>query len=97
MQRDVGVCSIGQDELTAVLLLRQQREHALQPAPGLWNGTAAAPRREPDRCTGRCTSRCSSQRTRRVLTAALRGEATAPPDRVLLAQTRTAAVSKRRR
>jgi hypothetical protein len=28
MHRDVGVCSIGHDELTAVLLLRQQRGHA---------------------------------------------------------------------
>jgi hypothetical protein len=32
------VCSIGHDELIAVLLLRQQRGHAMQPAPGLWNG-----------------------------------------------------------
>jgi hypothetical protein len=38
MHRDVGVCSIGHDELTAVLLLRQQCGHAVQPAPGLWNG-----------------------------------------------------------
>jgi hypothetical protein len=38
MHRDVGVCSIGYDELIAVLLLRQQRGHAVQPAPGLWNG-----------------------------------------------------------
>ncbi len=38
MHPDVGVCSIGYDELIAVLLLRQQREHAVQPAPGLWNG-----------------------------------------------------------
>ncbi len=36
--RDLAVCSIGRDELTAVLLLRQQRGHAAQPAPGLWNG-----------------------------------------------------------
>jgi hypothetical protein len=42
MHPDVGVCSIGYDELIAVLLLRQQREHAVQPAPGLWNGRAAA-------------------------------------------------------
>ena len=41
MHPDVGVCSIGYDELTAVLLLRQQREHAVQPAPGLWNGRPA--------------------------------------------------------
>ena len=32
MHPDVGVCSIGYDELIAVLLLRQQREHAVQPA-----------------------------------------------------------------
>jgi len=38
MHRDVDVCSIGYGELIAVLLLRQQREHAVQPAPGLWNG-----------------------------------------------------------
>ena len=38
MHPDVGVCSIGYDELTAVLLLRQQRRHATRPAPGLWNG-----------------------------------------------------------
>jgi hypothetical protein len=38
MHPDVGVCSIGYDELIAVLLLRQQRRHAVQPAPGLWNG-----------------------------------------------------------
>ena len=38
MHRDVGVCSVGYDELVAVLLLRQQRGHAVQPAPGLWNG-----------------------------------------------------------
>ena len=38
MHPDVGVCSIGYDGLTAVLLLRQQRGHAVQPAPGLWNG-----------------------------------------------------------
>ena len=40
MHRDVGVCSIGHDELTGVLLLRQQRGHAVQPAQGLWNGRA---------------------------------------------------------
>jgi hypothetical protein len=46
MHRDVDVCSIGNDELTAVLLLRQQCGHAAQPAPGLWNGRGAAlPRR----------------------------------------------------
>jgi hypothetical protein len=38
---------------------------------------------------GHCTGRCSSQRARRVLTAALRSEATAAPDSVLLAQTRS--------
>jgi hypothetical protein len=38
MHRDVGVCSIGHDELTVVLLLRRQRSHATPPAPGLWNG-----------------------------------------------------------
>ena len=38
MHPHVGVCSIGYDELIAVLLLRQQRGHAVQPAPGLWNG-----------------------------------------------------------
>ena len=37
---DVGVCSIGYDELIAVVLLRQQRGHLVQPAPGLWNGRA---------------------------------------------------------
>jgi hypothetical protein len=37
MHGEVGVCSIGYDELIAVLLLRQQREHAVQPAPGVWN------------------------------------------------------------
>ena len=36
--RDVAVCSIGRNKLTAVLLLRQQRGHAAQPAQGLWNG-----------------------------------------------------------
>ncbi|MGO9906453.1 MAG: hypothetical protein ACLPY3_12150, partial [Solirubrobacteraceae bacterium] len=41
MHPDVGVCSIGYDELIAVLLLRQQRGHAVQPAPGLWNGRSA--------------------------------------------------------
>jgi hypothetical protein len=35
---DAGVCSIAYDELIAVLLLRHQRGHAVQPAPGLWNG-----------------------------------------------------------
>ena len=38
MHPDVGVCSIGYDELIAVLLLHQQRGYAAQPAPGLWNG-----------------------------------------------------------
>ena len=51
MHPDVGVCAIGYDELIAVLLLRQQREHAVQPAPGLWNGRNAEPSRRcgPDR------------------------------------------------
>ena len=49
MHPDVGVRSIGYDELIAVLLLRQQREHAVQPAPGLWNGRAG----ELDRAVGR--------------------------------------------
>jgi len=40
MRRDVGVCSIGYNEVIAVLLLRQQREHVVQPVPGLWNGRA---------------------------------------------------------
>ena len=38
MHPDDGVCSIGYDQLIAVLLLHQQRGHAVQPAPGLWNG-----------------------------------------------------------
>ena len=38
MHPDVSVCSIGYDELIAVLPLGQQRGHAVQPAPGLWNG-----------------------------------------------------------
>jgi hypothetical protein len=38
MRPAVGVCSIGYDELIAALLLRRQRGHAAQPAPGLWNG-----------------------------------------------------------
>ena len=44
MHGEVGVCSIGYDELIAVLLLRQQREHAVQPALGLWNGRVGAAR-----------------------------------------------------
>ena len=49
--REVAVCAIGRDELTAVLLLRQQRGHAAQPAPGLWNGRNGEPSRRcgPDR------------------------------------------------
>jgi hypothetical protein len=39
--RYVGVCSIGLDELIAVLLLRHQRGHAVPPAPRLWNGRGA--------------------------------------------------------
>ena len=39
---DVGVCSIRYDELIAVLVLRQQRGYATQPAPGLWNGRNGA-------------------------------------------------------
>jgi hypothetical protein len=38
MHPDVGVCSIGYDELIAVLLLRRQGGYAAEPAPGLWNG-----------------------------------------------------------
>ena len=38
IHRDVGVCSIEHNELTAVLLLRHQRGHAAQPVPRLWNG-----------------------------------------------------------
>jgi len=38
---------------------------------------------------GHCTSRCSSPRARRVLTAALRGGATAASDGALFAQTRS--------
>ena len=38
---------------------------------------------------GHCRSRCGSRRARRVLTVALRGEAKAAPDGVLLAQTRS--------
>jgi len=38
MHRDFGVCSIGHDELTVVLLLHRQRRHATSPATGLWNG-----------------------------------------------------------
>ena len=44
MHPDVGVCSIRYDELIAVLLLRQQRGYATQPAPGLWNGRDARAR-----------------------------------------------------
>ena len=42
VNRDVGLCSIEHDELTAVLLLRQQRGHAAQPVPRLWNGRKAS-------------------------------------------------------
>ena len=42
MHPDVGVCSIGYHELIAVLLLCQQRGHAVQPPPGLWNGRVTA-------------------------------------------------------
>ena len=49
MHPDVGVCSIGYDELIAVLLLREQRGYAAQRAPGLWNGRAG----ELDRAVGR--------------------------------------------
>jgi hypothetical protein len=44
MHRDVGLCSIEHDELTAVLLLRQQRGRAAQPVPRLWNGRCDAGR-----------------------------------------------------
>ena len=40
MHLDAGDCWIGHDALTAVLLLRQQRGHAVQAAPRLWNGRA---------------------------------------------------------
>ena len=42
MHPDVGVCSIGHDELTVVLLLRRQRWHATRLAPGLWSGRVRA-------------------------------------------------------
>ena len=45
MHPDVGVCSIGYDQLMAVLLLRHQRGHAVPSAPRLWNGRSpTAPR-----------------------------------------------------
>jgi DNA invertase Pin-like site-specific DNA recombinase len=50
MHRDVGVCSIGTTLINAVLLLRQQRGHAVQPAPGLWNGRAPALSSQPSGC-----------------------------------------------
>jgi hypothetical protein len=56
---DVRVCSIGHDELIAVLLLRQQRGHAVQPAPGLWNVRDASARRrrtQASAASGRCGS-----------------------------------------
>ena len=84
MHPDVGVCSIGYDELIAVLLLRQQRGHAVQPAPGLWNGRLpqlSGGRRGDRRSTGgsrpegkrpalpcRATSGCTD-RPRRLLEA----------------------------
>ena len=49
MHPDVGVCSIGYNELIAVLLFRQQRGHAVQPPPGLWNGRKGGVSREPRR------------------------------------------------
>jgi hypothetical protein len=59
MHRDVDVCSIGNDELTAVLLLRQQCGHAAQPAPGLWNGRRPVvfPMPRPTASAGRSSSR----------------------------------------
>src|SRR6185437_9638926 len=52
--------------------------------------TAAAPRREPDRCTGPALHKSMQLAARgRVLTAALRAGATAASDRALLAQTRS--------
>lgn len=45
MDHDMGVCSIGYGELTAILLFPQQREHAVRPAPGMWNGRPAGARR----------------------------------------------------
>jgi hypothetical protein len=51
---DVGVCSIRYDERIAVLLLREQRGYATQPAPGLWNGRpAVAPKAPRTRRGGR--------------------------------------------
>jgi hypothetical protein len=47
MHRDVGVCSIGYNELMAVFLLRQRRGCAAQPAPGSWNGRPARETRRP--------------------------------------------------
>jgi hypothetical protein len=57
MHPDVGVCSIRYDELIAVLLLRQQRGHAVQPGAGLvkWTtnfGSALAGFRMANLCLG---------------------------------------------
>ena len=66
MHPDVGVCSIGYDELIAVLLLRQQRGYAAQPAPGLWNGRhARAPR--PSRRAAERPRRCGSRAVQDIL------------------------------
>ena len=65
MHPDVGVCSIGYDELIAVLLLRQQRGHAVQAAPGLWNGRQA-----------RVTPHCRSSAKREIH----RRDAASPPE-----------------
>ena len=53
MHRDVGVCSIGHDELTVVLLLRRQRRHATPPALGLWNGRKRGVSRGPRRAAAK--------------------------------------------
>ena len=65
MHPDVGVCSIGYEELIAALLLRQQRGHAVQPAPGLWNGRSSTATSSD--VTRRPPSRRSRSTTWRVL------------------------------
>jgi hypothetical protein len=92
MHPGVGVYSIGYDELIAVLLLRQQHGHAVQPAPDLWNGRSSTatlsvvPRRPPSRRSRsttwrvlagtRLTPRCRLGRSGRATSAPL--ETTAP-------------------
>jgi hypothetical protein len=68
---DVRVCSIGYDELIAVLLLRQQREHAVQPAPGLWNGRRAQVGARRAVASAMCNCR-STARTRKMSYPGLR-------------------------